>query len=100
MSQIASTALAHAPKSSDFVDVAEFDRAGMVESRHRGIGALTAPDGSLLAELGSSQKLIYPRSAVKPIQAVAMRRAGLKLYGAELAICCGSHQARLPTSNS
>ncbi len=92
MSQLSADLLELTPEPSDFVEVAVFDRDGIIESRHRGIGALVGTDGSLIAELGSSKKLIYPRSAVKPIQVVAMRRAGLALEGAQLAICCGSHQ--------
>lgn len=80
------------PTATDFVEVASLERDGIVESRHRGIAALTGPDGKLIDHLGSSKRVIYPRSAVKPLQAVAMRRAGLRLAGAELAICCGSHQ--------
>ena len=92
MPQISDAVFKLAAQENDFDEVAQFDRDGVVESRHRGIAALTGPGGELITELGAAQKLIYPRSAVKPIQVVAMRRAGLKLEGAELAICCGSHQ--------
>jgi len=80
------------PTATDFVEVATLERDGLVESRHRGIAALVGPDGKLIDHLGSSKRIIYPRSAVKPLQAVAMRRAGLTVAGAQLAICCGSHQ--------
>lgn len=80
------------PKSSDFAVVAELVRAGLVESRHWGIAALVGSDGKLIDEIGKSKRLIFPRSSVKPLQAVAARRAGLKLSGAALAITCGSHQ--------
>jgi L-asparaginase II len=53
---------------------------------------LTGPDGKLIQEHGNSRKLIYPRSAVKPLQALAMRRAGLNLSGAQLAMSSASHQ--------
>ena len=43
-------------------------------------------------QLGSAKRVIYPRSAVKPMQAVAMLRAGLNVSGEDLAICCASHQ--------
>lgn len=80
------------PKSSDFEVVAELIRDGLVESRHWGIAALVGPDGKVVDELGKSKRLIYPRSAIKPLQAVAARRVGLKLSGAQLAISAGSHQ--------
>jgi L-asparaginase II len=92
MDQISETVQSLLPKPLDFVEVAVLERDGIVESRHRGIAALTDPDGKVIDHLGSAKRLVYPRSAVKPLQAVAMRRAGLKLTGAELAVTCGSHQ--------
>lgn len=83
------------PAPLDFVEAAVLERDGLVESRHRAIAAVTDPEGKSIDHLGSAKRLIYPRSAVKPIQTVAMRRAGLPLEGAELAICCGSHQGRV-----
>ena len=80
------------PKSSDFEVVAELIRDGLVESRHWGMAALVGPDGKVIEELGKSKRLIFPRSAIKPLQAVASRRVGLKLGGAQLAISAGSHQ--------
>ncbi len=92
MTSISPTVAALTPHPLDFVEVAVLERAGLVESRHRGIAALVGPDGKLIDHLGVAKRLIYPRSAVKPIQVVAMRRAGLDLVGEELAICAGSHQ--------
>ena len=80
------------PKSGDFQVVAELVRDGLVESRHSGIAALVGPDGKVIEEIGKSKRLIFPRSAVKPLQAVAVRKMGLELTGAELAISAGSHQ--------
>jgi L-asparaginase II len=77
---------------ADTVQLAYLTRAGLIESRHHGLVCLTGPDGKLIQEHGNSRKLIYPRSAVKPLQAVAMRRAGLALSGAELAMSSASHQ--------
>jgi L-asparaginase II len=93
MAQISDTVQALLPKPLDFVEVAVLERDSIIESRHRGIAALTDAEGQLIDQLGSAKRLIYPRSAVKPMQVVAMRRDGLKLSGAELAICAGSHQA-------
>ena len=91
MTSISATVAALVPHPVDFVEVAVLERDGIVESRHRGIAALTGPDGKLVDHLGVAKRLIYPRSSVKPLQVVAMRRAGLDLAGEELAICAGSH---------
>lgn len=80
-----------AAKSSDYVEAAELLRGGIVESRHRAIAAVTDPSGKLIDQLGSAKRVVYPRSAVKPLQTVAMRRAGLNLEGAALAITSASH---------
>ena len=91
MTNISQTLQALEPHPLDYVEVAVLERAGLVESRHRGLAALVGPDGKLIDHLGASKRVIYPRSAVKPLQVVAMRRAGLDLVGEELAICAGSH---------
>ena len=77
---------------ADTVQLAYLTRAGIVESRHHGLVCLTGPDGKLIQEHGNSRKLIYPRSAVKPLQALALRRAGLSLDGEQLAMSSASHQ--------
>ena len=92
MTSNSATVAALTPHPLDFVEVAVLERAGLVESRHRGIAALVGPDGKVIDHLGVAKRLIYPRSSVKPLQVVAMRRAGLDLVGEELAICAGSHQ--------
>jgi L-asparaginase II len=77
---------------ADTVQLAYLTRAGIIESRHHGLVCLTGPDGKLIQEHGNSRKLIYPRSAVKPLQALALRRSGLKLSGEQLAMSSASHQ--------
>ena len=77
---------------ADTIQLAYLTRAGVIESRHHGLVCLTGPDGKLIQEHGNSRKLIYPRSAVKPLQALAMRRAGLNLSGVQLAMSSASHQ--------
>lgn len=76
---------------ADYVEVAQLSRGPMVESRHLGVAVITGPDGQVLEARGNPDGLFYPRSALKPLQAVATRRAGLRLSGAELAISAGSH---------
>lgn len=69
----------------------EVVRNGYVESVHRGRVAVTGPDGALVASIGAEFAPMYPRSALKPLQAVGMLRAGLDLSGAALALVCASH---------
>ena len=69
----------------------EVVRNGTVESVHHGRVAVTAPDGSLIRELGAVFAPMYPRSSSKPLQAVGMVRAGLDLPPDLLALVCASH---------
>lgn len=69
----------------------EVERSGFVESRHRGAAVGLAPDGSAAVRAGEPEVPIFPRSANKPMQAVAMLRAGLDLDDELLALASGSH---------
>ncbi|MFI6514748.1 asparaginase [Spirillospora sp. NPDC050679] len=69
----------------------EVERSGFVESRHRGSAVGLAADGSVAVGVGAPDDPIFPRSANKPMQAVAMVRSGLGLTGELLAIAAGSH---------
>jgi len=66
-------------------------RDGLVESVHYGSVIATAPDGSVLAAAGDPLAPFYPRSSLKPLQAVAMVGAGLKLPADLLALAAASH---------
>lgn len=63
----------------------------MVESVHHGRLLILDGSGKPLLALGEPERLIYPRSAIKSIQASAMVRLGLKLQPKELALVCASH---------
>jgi L-asparaginase II len=74
------------------VPVAEVVRSGFVEGCHHGSVALLDATGSLAASVGDPHGAIFPRSANKPMQAVAMIRAGLPLTDpADLALVAASH---------
>lgn len=73
------------------VVLAELVRSGLVESTHSGHLILIAADGSDLLTLGDVEAEIYPRSAIKSLQAAAMVRAGLNLNDEQLALVCASH---------
>jgi L-asparaginase II len=71
--------------------VAEVERSGFVESRHRGSVSALASDGSPALRRGSPDDPVFPRSANKPMQAAAMARLGLALEGELLALSSASH---------
>jgi len=73
------------------VELAVLERSGLVESRHLGAAAVIAPDGSLLRAFGNPDAVVYPRSSLKPFQAIAVQRAGLHLEGERLALATASH---------
>lgn len=75
------------------VELVEVVRSGFRECVHRGSLAIVDPDGSPAYELGEVHLPMYPRSANKPMQAVAMLRSGFAPENsAELAIATASHQ--------
>jgi L-asparaginase II len=84
-----SGALGSAPVSH--VVLARVVRSGFVESVHYGTAVAIDPDGDVARAAGSAQAPIFPRSSNKPLQAVAMLRAGLSLDGHLLALACASH---------
>jgi L-asparaginase II len=71
--------------------VAEVVRNGLVESVHHGIVVGLDAEGDVALQIGDPTGLIYPRSASKPIQAVAMLRSGIDLDGELLALAAASH---------
>lgn len=69
----------------------EVVRSGFVESVHRGALVVTAPDGTVRAAVGDVDRPVFPRSANKPLQALGMLNAGLRVADDELALSCASH---------
>ena len=70
-------------------------RGTLVESRHSGAVAVVDADGATVLALGDAAQAVYPRSAVKPIQALPLVESGAaEKYGfgdQELALACASH---------
>ncbi|MCX6456342.1 MAG: asparaginase [Actinobacteria bacterium] len=73
------------------VVLAQLVRSGLVESTHSGYLIILGPDGSDLLTLGDVDAEMYPRSAIKSLQAAAMVRHGLELNDEQLALVCASH---------
>ena len=51
-------------------------RGSTVESRHRGAVAIVDADGALHTALGDVDRLVFPRSAVKVLQALPLVASG------------------------
>ncbi len=70
-------------------------RGGRVESRHRASLALVDRSGRLVRAIGEPDPPVYPRSAIKPLQAIPLVESGAAdAFGAseeELALACASH---------
>ena len=69
----------------------EVTRSGSVESSHRGHVVVVDEGGEVVAALGDPHEVIYPRSAVKPFQAVGLLRLGVPLQRSGLALASASH---------
>ena len=76
--------------------ISEVIRGRQVESRHFGHIVAVEPDGRILFALGDPDRPTFPRSSLKPIQALAGVLNGIdrrfQFSTAELAVICASHQ--------
>src|SRR6185295_8593821 len=70
-------------------------RGGIPESVHRGAIAVVDANGRTVASLGDIERPVFPRSAVKVLQALPLVASGaadqLGLGDEELAVACASH---------
>ncbi|MFE9884293.1 asparaginase [Streptomyces scopuliridis] len=74
------------------VPVAHVVRGGVIEGVHHGSVVVLAADGSVEFRAGDIEAAFYPRSALKPVQAVGLLRAGLPALDSEsLALTAASH---------
>ena len=75
----------------------EVTRSGFTESTHSGVAVLINSSGETLQEWGNSNTLIYPRSALKPIQTLNLYKDGVaKALGLSdnlIALTTASHHA-------
>jgi L-asparaginase II len=73
----------------------EVTRGGIVESRHTGAFAVVDAQGAVLRQAGDIEAPVFPRSAVKAFQCLAMIESGAAdRFGfseAEIALACASH---------
>jgi L-asparaginase II len=70
-------------------------RGGATESEHRGAVAVLDPAGKVVLALGDIDRAVFPRSAVKGLQAIPLIESGAadryRLTDAEIALACASH---------
>ncbi|MCD4533758.1 asparaginase [Nocardioides sp. cx-169] len=71
--------------------LAEIVRSGFVEGHHYGSVVALADNGGVHWSVGPVDHAMLPRSCNKPVQALAMVRAGLDLPDDLLALVCASH---------
>ena len=75
--------------------LAEALRGGIVESAHRGALAVVDAQGAVHTTLGDIERPIFPRSAIKILQALPLVESGAAdrfgLDDTELALACASH---------
>ncbi len=74
-----------------FGPLAVATRSGCEESLYHGAAVALGADGSIVASVGDPHLPVYPRSALKPLQATAMAELGLALPDDLMAIVCASH---------
>ncbi|MGE0719848.1 MAG: asparaginase [Alphaproteobacteria bacterium] len=74
----------------------EVTRGTAVESRHRGSVAVVDGEGNVVHAVGDIARAVYPRSAIKPLQALALVESGAAdrfgLGDTEIALACASHR--------
>ncbi len=82
-------------KKLDCVPLVEVTRGGVVESIHYGAFVAAYPDGKILAHEGDPDLVTFPRSSMKPFQALPFIEQGgaafYKFTFQEIAIMCASH---------
>lgn len=75
--------------------IVEVTRGNVIESRHRGAIAVVDAGGAVRASVGDIAQVVFPRSAVKAIQALPLVESGaadaLGFGNRELALACASH---------
>src|SRR5262245_28610515 len=77
----------------------EVFRGNAIESRHRGSVAISDAAGKLVLSLGEVTQPVYPRSAIKALQALPLIESGAAdrfgLGAEELALACASHSGEV-----
>lgn len=83
------------PENAASPILVEERRGTLVEVIHRGRAAVVDPSGGVLLAWGDPEAAIYPRSSIKPLQAIPLIESGaaeaFALTDEEIALACASH---------
>ncbi|MCO1655300.1 asparaginase [Pseudonocardia humida] len=71
--------------------LAHVTRSGFLECVHHGAAVALDASGSAAVRVGDPSAVVLPRSSLKPVQLLAMLRAGVDLPGPQLALAAASH---------
>ncbi|HET8958211.1 MAG TPA: asparaginase [Microcella sp.] len=72
-------------------ELAVIERSGLIESRHIGAAVIVDATGTRLLTIGDVDATVFPRSTLKPLQAVALLEAGAAFADDELVLATASH---------
>lgn len=89
--QSASPVLAETFSAAHAVELAQVVRSGFVESRHIGSAIVLNQHAEVIRSLGDPQAPVFPRSALKPFQAIAAMNSGVGLRSAAAVLASASH---------
>lgn len=82
-------------QAGDNQPMVEVTRGDIVESIHFGAFVVTDPDGRIVVNVGNPDLMTYPRSSMKPFQALPFIESGgaeeFDFNQQEIAILCASH---------
>jgi len=83
--------------TTPFVPIAEIRRGGILESQHHGVAVVADAEGRILLSWGDPSFVTFPRSSLKPFQAIPLVESGAAdaagLTEEHLALACASHSA-------
>lgn len=72
-------------------ELAIVTRSGFVESRHVGSAVVLDQHGEVQRSIGAPEAPVFPRSSLKPFQAIAVMNAGVQLRGPQAVLATASH---------
>lgn len=81
--------------SNDWFPLVSVTRGPLVENQHFGIAVVADASGRIMRSWGNASRLVFARSALKPMQALPAVESGAASHFGfgheELALMCGSH---------